>query len=395
MAVSTSWSGSGAASDCKQGLDPFLVVLSREVAPQTPFRLLAVSEQPLSNIRLQNGQSEAVEIHDQPSSGPPYAKQFQSTAPDKPGDYPIRLVTANGTQSACAKVFVRSPKTIDPRPAPTNGIWQISHSWNNAWERVFSAWIAHLFRPLPNQPKGWKPLHQVLHQKRRNFLHNRLGHEEDDPKNTIHVSARADCGDAPYQLRAYFAWKFSLPFRFRRCSRGNSIKGPRCNSEFDNRTSAFNQVPHPVKRFNAFIKQSIAWKVHTGTMRTLPEDETSDFYPIALSRESIRPGTIFVDVGGHALIVTQWNSDGLYAIDGHPDRSVTRRRFSSRFFPHSPRTQTGGFKAFRPVEVHDNRIIPLPNSELTQFFSVEQYSFATRRAFYSQMSRLIDSKSLY
>lgn len=380
---------SPAESTCDQGMDPFLVVLEREVAPGEPFRLLAVSEQPMGEVHLANGQSVATEVHLQHSGGPPYTRQFLGEAPTLPGEHPVRLVTVRGTQLACTRVTVRLLSESQPRPAPISGVWQIRRSWNDAWERLFSAWIAHLFRPLPDQPKGWRPLHKVLHKEERNFLYNNLDHGEDDPKSTVHVRARADCGDTPYQLRAYFAWKLGLPFRFRRCSRGSGARGPRCPFDNNNSTSAFDCVAHPVKRFNAFIEQGVAWQVHSGTMRTLPEDETSDLYPIALNRKSIRPGTVFVDVGSHALMVTQWDENGLFAIDGHPDRSVTRRRFSPRYFRYFLGMHTGGFKAFRPLRMRDGQIVSLPNNALKRFFSKEQYLFSTRRAFYSQMNRLM------
>ncbi|MFH2010480.1 MAG: hypothetical protein ABI333_28025 [bacterium] len=374
---------------CEQGLDPFVVVLERQVAPGARFRLLAVSERALGSVKVRGGARGIRELHRRRGAGPPFARQYEGVAPEAVGRHPVRLLSVSGRQLACVELRVVPGHALTPRPAPTRGVWRIRRSWNDAWERVFSAWIAHLFRPLPKQPEGWRPLHRVLHQARRNFLHNRLGHGEDARKNAIRVHAWADCGDTPYQLRAYFAWKLGLPFRFRRCDRGNSVRGPRCPFARDNRTDKFDRLGHPVRRFNAFLREGVAWNVHSGTMRTLPEDEDADFYPIALTRHSIRPGTVYVDVGGHAFVVTQWDEGGLYAIDGHPDLSVSRRRFSPKFFRYSRGTRTGGFKAFRPLRLLGDRIVPLPNRALKRFFSVEQYRFASGRAFYREMNQLI------
>lgn len=387
---------------CQQGTDPFLTVLEREVGPGAELRVLAVSERPLTGLRVRvDGVSETLSVLHRPiSQGPPYAVVFAGRAPGRTGRHAVRLVEedAGRLQRACVRVAVTPLAAHQPRPAPAAakgaaaGVWRIRRGWHAGWERAFSAWVAHLFRPLPGQPEptGWKPLHRVLRRASRNLLHNRLGHAEDSDASEVKVHAWADCGDTPYQLRAYFAWKFGLPFRYRRCSRGNSLRGPRCPARRDNLTAEFDRMAHPVRRFNAFIRQGLAWWVHSGTLRTLPEDEGSDFYPIRLERGSIRPGTVYVDVAGHALVVTQWDERGLYAIDGHPDMSVTRRRFSEKHFRYIRGTRTGGFKAFRPLRLEQGRIVPVPNRSLRRFFSVEQYRFARRRDFYSQMHRLID-----
>ncbi len=373
---------------CSQTADPFMVVLEQSVAPGSRFRVLAVSESSLGGLSASTAKAGLSVLHRPLHSGPPFAVVYQGRAPRDPGPLPVRLVDRRGRQRACVTVTVSSMAPT-PRPAPVTGVWRIRRGWHDGWERVFSAWIAHLFRPLAGQPSGWRPLHRVLRLPRRNLLHDRLGHREDDYTSRVKVQAWADCGDTPYQLRAYFAWKMGLPFRYRRCSRGNSIRGPRCPVRRDNTTAEFDRLANPVRRFNAFIRQGLAWWVHSGTLRTLPEDEGSDFYPIRLARGSIRPGTVFVDVSGHALVVTQWDHRGLFAIDGHPDMSVTRRRFSEKHFRYFRGTRTGGFKAFRPLKLVGGHVVPVPNSALRRFFSVEQYRFASRAEFYRRMRLLL------
>ncbi|MDJ0761670.1 MAG: hypothetical protein QNJ97_01680 [Myxococcota bacterium] len=314
---------------------------------------------------------------------------FRSIAPIKAGDWHIELTDHDNRVLARKEVSVATAP-VPGRPASSTGIWKVEREWDAAWERVFSFWISRLFRPLANQQnKGWKPLHQVLQNKTRNFLYNRLGHKEDNPKSEVHIRARADCGDLPYQLRAYFAWKFGLPFRFRNCNRGDSRHGPTCRISFDNLEDRYDKIANPVARFNAFIEESIAWRVHSGTMRTLPEDEGSDFYPIALHRSAIRPGTVFVDVGGHALMVSQWDRNGLFGVDGHPDKTVTRRRFSPKYFKYVAGTRTGGFKAFRPVTLQGERIVPRANGTALPSFSLEQYAYTDKKQFFDRMLTLM------
>ncbi|MBN2343150.1 MAG: hypothetical protein JXX29_13975 [Deltaproteobacteria bacterium] len=224
-------------------------------------------------------------------------------------------------------------------------------------------------------------------------MHNQLGWNEDSPPPAHHIRALADCGDLPYLLRAYFSWKFGLSFRYSECSRGTGKKGPQCSGEIDNESNRHQRILHPVKRMNHFL-EVLTWKVHSGTFRTLPGSETSDFYPIALKRSAILPGTVFVDSGGHILMISQWNAEGLFAVDGHPDKTVTRRSFKPKFFPVYPKLSTGGFKAFRPFEYHVNSWVPTPNRTLTPVYSDMQYAFSSRQSFYNVMIREIQKLSV-
>ncbi len=232
-------------------------------------------------------------------------------------------------------------------------------------------------------------LHDALRNPDRNTLYNSLGLSEDDAKGPHPVRAVADCGDTPYMLRAYFAWKHGLPFRYRRCTRGNARTGPTCTGCVDNRTGEFDDIAHPTERFNAFLKRSVAWHVHSGTLRTLPKDNDSDFYPIPLTRDAILPGTVFVDTGGHVLVVSQLDGEGLFAVDGHPDKTVTRRRFSPKYFPYAKAVETGGFKAFRPLHLVDGRLEAATNRALGARFSLEQYAFKAPSRFFHFMASLI------
>ena len=275
--------------------------------------------------------------------------------------------------------------------ASQSGIWRIRAQWTYAMEKRYSSWIETLFRPIESERnRGWRVLHQVLRNPARNTLYNRLGLKEDSKQSRIKVVAVADCGDTPYMLRAYFAWKHGLPFQFRHCDRGSARKGPKCHKFINNLTTEFDHIPHPVERFNAFIGQAIAWRAHSGTLRTLPSDELSDFYPIPLNRRAIRPGTVFVDTGGHALVISQWDDEGLYAVDGHPDKTVTRRAFSKKFFPYAAAVNTGGFKAFRPIRSVNGRFLSAPNQYLGDKFSVQQYRFRTQKSFFAFMNKLIN-----
>ncbi len=370
---------------------PFLLVLDPAVKPGATFRLLAVSEQEIPGREIVSGPGALTVVGEEVivEGGPPHARLYTVQAPQSPGAYPVALVLRGGARSDSTTLFVSKDAVAEDPGLAADGIWQSRREWTDSWERVFSAWIAYLFRPLPHQQnRGWRTLHRVLIDSERNFLHNRLGLGEDDPDAPIHVVARADCGDTPFVLRAYFAWKLQLPFRYRRCTRGSSLTGPRCRAEVDHRFSKLSHVSNPVERFNRFVARGIATQVHSGTMRTLPSDDGSDFYPVSLSREAIRPGTVYVDTGGHVLMITSWDEQGLFAIDGHPDKTVTRRRFSKKRFPFYTRVKTGGFKAFRPIRTEAGEVVPVPNRDLEPFFSMEQYAFSSPSDYYDRLFRL-------
>jgi hypothetical protein len=124
--------------------------------------------------------------------------------------------------------------------------------------------------------------------------------------------------------------------------------------------------------------------VHSGTTRTLPHDERSDLYPIAVSQKTLIPGAVYVDSGGHVLVVSEVDGKKITAIDGHPDMTITIRRFSQRrFFPVYLSLRTGGFKAFRPIIHSNGNIVPLENADLGQRFSTAQYQFSRRSSYYA------------
>jgi hypothetical protein len=184
-----------------------------------------------------------------------------------------------------------------------------------------------------------------------------------------------------------------LPFAVRHCSRGDRKRGSGCDPTPEtNLTPEWDGLPTEVARFNAFLDDSVGDTVHSGTGRQLPERQ-GEFYPVALARETLRPGTVFVDVGGHVLTVSRWvpgtteRLGMLLAVDGHPDRTVSHKRFSRANFFFDFRLRTGGFKAFRPVRYEDGVFRLATDDELRADPdypdpSTEQYEFRSEYAFH-------------
>ena len=54
--------------------------------------------------------------------------------------------------------------------------------------------------------------------------------------------------------------------------------------------------------FGYYLRTTIANAVHSGNGRTAADDDDTDYYPVPLTEESLRPGTIYADPYGHVLI---------------------------------------------------------------------------------------------
>src|SRR5262249_10864906 len=144
-------------------------------------------------------------------------------------------------------------------------------------------------------------------------------------------------------LRAYFAFKMGLPFGYSKCSRGGGGHAPKCfawwnihNLEPANQpdpqaaeqpqapgllpasaqkppaappTNWVVQSPDAAKRlglataFGRYVTGPVADGVHSGSGRTALVDDNTDYYPIPLKEETLRPGTVYADPYGHMLMI--------------------------------------------------------------------------------------------
>ena len=223
------------------------------------------------------------------------------------------------------------------------------NSWNSTTEALFSAWIEKLFDAPPDQDLSWKAWHEVLRDQSRNFLFNYLGsrrrQREDRPSSP-------DCADFVYFLRAYFAYKMGLPFGYSNCSRGIGGRPPKCYQWFDMEHPEVTRPPPPPEQevasatpaaatpaaptptllglfagrpeppdappsatppapkpkpkrpttFGEYLRD-VGDVVHSGAVRVAGSDDSTDFYTVALTRQSLRPGTVYADPYGHVLML--------------------------------------------------------------------------------------------
>jgi hypothetical protein len=365
--------------------------------------------------------------------GPPYFWLAQVAKPAA-GKWQIRL-TRDGAQGNC-RVVTRDITVGRGRPAALSAtkrsVWPIRDKWDRANENLYSAWIEKLFDAPIEETLSWKALHEVLRDPQRNILFNHLGAREDQKGLVI----RPDCADLPYFLRAYFAFKMGLPFGYSKCTRGGGGKAPSCYSWWNvvqeepppeparpkqpsgdvfGFFSAPQAAPAPrtptrpsglVPGFGYYVRSTIANGVHSGNGRTAAGDDKSDYYPVPLTREALRPGTVYADPYGHLLVIAKrvaqtGDSAGvILAVDAQPDGTVARKRFwrGNFLFAQDPALGGPGFKRDRPVVATRGGLRRLSNAEIAKSphygdFSLQQSTLGVED-FYDRMDDVMSPDPL-
>ena len=351
--------------------------------------------------------------------GPPYF-WFAEIASPAVGNWQAKLTRANASpecREVTRDIAVQRKPSAKPRAA--KGVWPLRDAWTRETENLYAAWIEKLFDAPLDEELSWKSMDKVLHDPSRNILFNHLGLREDEKGAII----QPDCADVPYFLRAYFAFKMGLPFGYSKCTRGDGGMAPKCaqwwnvvNEEpppvvervvgrrVDEQTGFFGMffaspaaepqtrrsvVAAPLRPkglvpgFQYYLNTTIADAVHSGNGRTADNDDNTDYYPVPLTEESLRPGTIYADPYGHVLILVKrvpQTSDaaGLFlAVDGPTGwhgraQAVLARQF---FVCTGSALGSPGFKRFRPIVREKNGNLRwLSNEEIVNNADYGDYS---------------------
>jgi len=202
----------------------------------------------------------------------------------------------------------------------------------------------------------------------------------------------ADCADLPYVLRAYYAWKNGLPFSYstavtplgashdiRYTARGNAV-------------SARRDLVEPGLDARKVLP-AIAGTITSAHYRHPPDHAgrlLPDHYPVRISRDSIKPGTIVYDPNGHVAVVYKVTAEGrIHYIDTHPDNSLTRGVYGKAFARSSP-AMGAGFKRWRPLALvgatqrpdgswQGGRIVLAPDKDIPGWSDEQFFGTATPR----------------
>ncbi len=383
-----------------------LAVLASPIAPWkgAPLRVVVAAEEPLEgelSLIAPDG-AVAASSHER-HGGPPYF-WFAEIASPAVGKWHAKLVRDGATaecKTISREIAVRG--SASPPRATPKSVWPVRDTWNRATENLYSAWIEKLFDAPLEEALSWPALHDVLRDKSRNFLFNHLSLREDEKGLII----RPDCADVPYFLRGYFAFKMGLPYGYSKCTRGGGGQAPRCaqwwniqNEEpppapppgqisaqggdlfgfFGEPTAppaAIKLPPKPqglVPGFGYYLRTTVANAVHSGNGRTAAGDDDTDYYPVPLKQETLRPGTVYADPYGHVLVIAKrlaqtGDAAGvILAVDGQPDGTVARKRFwrGNFLFAQDPALGSPGFKRFRPIVAAKGGLRRLSNDEIAK-----------------------------
>jgi hypothetical protein len=161
-----------------------------------------------------------------------------------------------------------------------------------------------------------------------------------------------------------------------------------------------------VGSFGEFIQQ-VADGVHSGSARTVLADNNTDYYPVPLKQETLRPGTVYADPYGHVLMIVRrvaQTPDGagiILAVDGQPDGTVARKRYwrGNFLFAQDPALGGPGFKRFRPIVRGSNGSLRrLTNEEIEKNPQYADFSLDQSRLgiedFYDRMDDVMSPSPL-
>jgi hypothetical protein len=391
------------AAACEEPADTRIWWSPLEPVAGEPLRLLAVSESP-GEATLARGKQALPTVR---RGGPPYSFQAEIGSPSAGN---LRVELRRGEKLLACRTITVKKSAKDRSKRPAEGVyWKSTRRWDRSTENLFSAWVESLFDAPVSESLSFRPLAPALRDAKRNFLYDHLSLREDDNKNKEALPAEPDCADLPYFLRAYFAWKLGLPAGFRDCNRGSSSSPPRCGELTTNEAPADGKTA--LKLMRQFLRK-LSNTVHSGSARAALADQETDLYPVPLTREALRPGTVYADPYGHVLVLVKWvpqsaSSGGLLlAVDGQPDGSVGRKRFweGTFLFAAGEKSAGPGWKVFRPLVpagegASGGSSTPMTNQLLSKGetgfarFSDEQGK-TSADAFYARMSKLINPRGL-
>jgi hypothetical protein len=435
-----------------------------------PLRVIFAAEKPLDGeLSLVAPDGSIATQSRERHGGPPYF-WFVEIASPAAGTWQAKLArdAASGECSTITReIVVRAAEPPRPRSAP-GSVWPVRNAWDRGTENLYSAWIEKLFDAPLEQSPSWKALHEVLRDRSRNFLFNHLGLGEDSMGMVVRPDCadlpyflrayfafkmglpfgyakctRGGGGEAP---RCPVWWNIQNEEPPRSPPPEEIALGPEQRTPSGGLFEIFRQgaapppgapgarqprlataapgpsgtvgpavkpPPGPPPRpaglaasFGHYLKWSIGDGVHSGSGRTRAADDNTDFYPVPLNQDALRPGTVYADPYGHLLVLARRvpQSDGaagvFLAVDAQPDGTVARKRFwrGNFLFAQDPALGSPGFKRFRPVVRENGGMRRLTNRDIAKHphygdYSLDQSRFAVEE-FYDRMDDVMSPAAL-
>ncbi len=287
----------------------------------------------------------------------------------------------------------------DPNPASIHsdqGAWPLYRQWNRAEFEHYSKWIAHIYDTKANGTHEQRAakIKRVLTGEDINLLldpafvgtpsNPQIELETIGPLHSV-----LDCGKLTIALAAYYSYRRGLPFMTSTIRSGDGG---------DIRRSGFNVPTGSISSFSysdkhQFFVDSVT-KFCTGNYRVAPNGQNaglSDTVPIALTQDSMLPGTMYY-LDGHVMILADIGEYGeVHFLDSTTaaSRDIYTHNSLNAVVGLTPKQTRGsdefagcyrGFRVYRfPIAETDKsgRVLSVrrrTDEEMKEFgFSLEQY----------------------
>jgi hypothetical protein len=175
---------------------------------------------------------------------------------------------------------------------------------------------------------------------------------------------KTDCADASYAMRIYFSYLNKLPFKML----NNPKNGKGTTKYLSNDLNNFDKFGNTSeKRLIAFLKYIMRDVASTSSL-------ANDTYPIAINRNSLRPGIVYVSPNDHSLQISSINKMGIGTSYSSTSPAAVRELSVTDgfpfFIPEDFSAHKDGYRAFKQPHQYELDEKSLPN------YSLEQYDIA-------------------
>lgn len=221
--------------------------------------------------------------------------------------------------------------------SPANSaVWTATSTWTDAEERHYQEWISKSFTEDFFTRGQW-------------------------------AGIETDCADAVYAARIIFSFENGLPFSTR-----SSLKTTNGTIALNNEATTWDHLPSPEARVRAFIDSvnDVTW---TGSL-------ARDTDPVEITRETIRPGVLWLRPG-HVELVKNVRMSGAVDLIGSTVPATVRQLMTVTDLGFIPDKPSLGFRKWRWPGVIQNStssgalVSIAPDSQKTDFLNMAQAIF--------------------
>lgn len=230
-------------------------------------------------------------------------------------------------------IFVQISMLIILNAQPSlASVWSSENQWNAEWENKYSSWVEN-------------------HWTKDIFMQ----------KDSLVYGIETDCADATYTMRMLFSFENKLPFKI-----NNPIGGAHY---ITSDTTQFDSIIEPLARFHAFVNYI--------NEITDSASLSNDTYPIAISNEALRPGTVYVSPNSHTYQIKKMNQNGIPVIYSSTipkkNQNLSEVHSFPFYIPKDFKKFRDGFRAFKQPQFYGKSQSLLPHYSLEQFEISKQF----------------------